>query len=225
MAGELKGSHKSSDILFDLTPEDDKNLRESDLLDLVNHGQLTDTIDIPGLHGSVYHVRVSLLWDDDYIDILKRTTNYSNDPILRVKLLRKLKLHTAISGINDKDYSDKNDPRAQRELWLILSRLSDTHIEYIDKKYGELEFTRNMDVMDAMQQITEKFDKTSPNNKEEDEQETNPIDEHVAMFQNQGQSEKKKPEDLKTNKSDKQQDDSEISKPTKQKVVSAKQNE
>lgn len=187
MAGELKGSAEkklSSDILFDLTPEDDKKLRESDLLDLVNYGQLSQPVTVPGANGSEYKVEFALLWDDDYINILKKTTQYSNDPILRVKLLRRLKLHTAIQTINNNDYSDKMDPIKQRELWTVLTKLSDVQIEYLENKYLELEYDRNVMITDSIKELNETLDKTSDLKSSglSDSSSNNLEDEHMALL-------------------------------------------
>ena len=48
MAGILEESKKSPDILFDLTPEDDNSLRESDLLQLINYGQVQKPVEVTG---------------------------------------------------------------------------------------------------------------------------------------------------------------------------------
>lgn len=56
MAGKVtkteEGPKRDPDILFDLTPEDDKSLQESDLLNLVNFGQLNKPVEVLGYDGS-----------------------------------------------------------------------------------------------------------------------------------------------------------------------------
>ena len=163
MAGVLSGNKKqASEILFDLTPEDDQLLKEADLLQFVNHGQLQDKIDIPGTDGRKYVVEIALLWDDDHIDLLRRTTAYVSDPLLRVKLIRRLKLHKAIQKIDNLDYSNKEDPTAQRQLWAMLTKLSDTQMEYLDSQYSKLELTRNMAFLDVLKGVSEKLASTVP---------------------------------------------------------------
>lgn len=109
MAGTIQGQIRSTapDVLFDLTPEDDKVLQESDLLQLVNYGQMQKPIKVPGTDGRTYTIEMALLWDEDYIDILRKTSSYSSDPILRVRIMRRLKLYKSIQKIDSHEYSNK----------------------------------------------------------------------------------------------------------------------
>lgn len=164
MAGTFESKtnrDRDPDILFDLTPEDDKALLESDLLSLVNFGQLDKSFKIPGHDGRNYDVAMALLWDEDWLDLLKMTTQYSNDTVLRVKIMRKLKLHRAIQSINNIDYSDTNNKRRQRQLWVLLSRMSEIQIGYLDSKYTEMEIDRNLSTGDAIKALIDVLNDTA----------------------------------------------------------------
>ena len=164
MAGNLaeQGRPTNPDILFDLTPEDDKQLRESDLLQLVNYGQLQKPIKVLGTGGKVYTIELALLWDEDHIEILRKTTSYAGDPLLRVQLMRRLKMHKAIQKIDDTDYSDKKDMLLQRRLWAVLSRVADRQMEQLDAMYKQLEIERDLMVLSAMKELYTKLDSTLP---------------------------------------------------------------
>ena len=80
MAGVIaKGVEYNSDILFDLNPDDDVKLRTSSLMGLINYGQEDQIIKVLGVKGEQYSIKIALLWDDDYIDMLKKTSSYSSD--------------------------------------------------------------------------------------------------------------------------------------------------
>lgn len=185
MAGKVaeQVKTKSPDILFDLAPEDDKKLRESDLLDLINYGQVQKEILVPGTNGREYKVEMALLWDEDYLDILKRTTSMAADSILRVKAMRRLKLFKSIQRIDDRDYSDPDDLVSQRELWAILCRLSDIQVEYIEGKYKEIEVERDVTVSVAVQELNQKLDETSLTGKPDKNSKEDNVDQHMAAFQ------------------------------------------
>jgi len=204
MAGSIlaeQENRKASDILFDLTPEDDKQLRESDLLDLVNYGQLQEPIQVLGTNGKQYTVEMAILWDEDHIDLLKKTTQYSSDALLRVRVMRRLKLHKSIQSIDDRDYSDESNIPAQRELWAILSRMSDAQIEYLDAKYSEKEMLRNMHVMEAIEQLSD-IKKPAPQEpviKEEPEapSQEEPVDDpHTKLFKEHSKGREKQEAEL-----------------------------
>lgn len=189
MAGKLGAEQEKlhhSDILFDLTPEDDKGLLESELLDLINYGQVRKPIKIPGASGREYEADLALLWDEDHIDILKRTTAYANDPLLRVRVIRRLKLHKSIQRIDHYKYDDQEDLVAQRQLWAILCRMSDAQIEYLDAKYHETELERNVQMVQAIRTMTAEFD--SEEKKKQKSQTSgnkitpSPVDEHVELM-------------------------------------------
>ena len=200
MAGTVAhGKIRSADILFDLTPEDDKKLQESDLIQLVNYGQLFKEVEVMGTDGKVYKVELALLWDEDYVDILKKTQSYSEDAILRVKVLRRLKLHKAIQRIDSHQYDDVDDSPAQRELWNILCRMSDAQVEYLDRKYHEIEFERDLSIADAMKMMGDKFEKTAPSKNESTATKSAPkpvADEHLSVFQNSGTKREKAAESV-----------------------------
>jgi len=188
MAGMLEESKKSPDVLFDLTPEDDKTLQESDLLQLINYGQVQKSVEVTGADGSNYEIDMALLWDEDYIDILKKTIQYANDAVLRVQLLDRLKLHKAIQRINKHDYSNKADPVAQRQLWTILCRLSDLQMGILKGKYKQIEIERNLSVPKAIMELNKKADETatllkkaSPNLESTQQVEELKVQEHEAM--------------------------------------------
>lgn len=161
MAGMLEESKRSPDVLFDLTPEDDKTLRESDLLQLINYGQVQKPVEVTGADGSKYKIEMALLWDEDYIDILRKTIAYANDAVLRVRLIERLKLHKAIQQINTHDYSDKNDPVQQRQLWNILCKLSDLQMSILQGEYKRIELERNLNVTPAIKELNKKADESS----------------------------------------------------------------
>lgn len=163
MAGTFKntGAKASQDILFDLTPEDTQLLQESDLLQLVNYGQLARDIEVFGTDGRKYTIELALLWDEDYVDILKKTQSYSEDSILRVKVLRRLKMFKAIQKIDEHSYADPEDRPAQRELWALLCRMSDAQMDFIDAKYHEIELERDLSITDAMGIMGDQFNKQS----------------------------------------------------------------
>lgn len=161
MAGKIVDNRVSSDILFDLTQEDVKKLSESDLISLVNYGQVVEDVKVPSENGGSHVVQFSLLWDEDYIDIFKKTTQYSDDVLLRSRVLRRLKLHKSILRIDGNDYSDKDNPTQQRALWTILCRLADVQIEILHNKYEEIEMQRNLKVREAILALEDKFDNTS----------------------------------------------------------------
>jgi len=187
MAGSMKHVKGTQpDILFDLTPEDDEKLRESDLIQLVNYGQLSKEIELLGTDGKVYKVELALLWDEDYVDILKKTQEYSNDSILRVKILRRLKLFKSIQFIDGHNYADTDDARAQRELWSILCRMSDAQIEQLDNKYHEIELERDLAVVDGMRMLGEKMNETAPSKEEEpsgNKSQVSESEQHMALFE------------------------------------------
>lgn len=186
MAGQLAAERertRSSDILFDLTPEDDKKLLESDLLDLINYGQVKKPIKVPGANGRTYEMELALLWDEDKIDILKKTMDYASDPILRNAILRRLKLYKAIQRIDKRDYSDPDNVSAKRELWAILSRLSDAQVEYLDTRYIEIELGRNMQMIDAVKALSGMFEEHEQKTTDQKIQVQTNADEHLATFQ------------------------------------------
>jgi len=156
------GNRTQPDILFDLTPEDDVKLQESELLQLVNYGQLQKTVKLCGVDGRVYKVEMALLWDEDYIDILRRTSNYANDPLLRIRLMRRLKLHKAIQKIDKRSYEDKEDVVTQRELWLILNRMADKQVEILNALYEQIELERDATMYKAVQQLSDVLNDTMP---------------------------------------------------------------
>jgi hypothetical protein len=164
MAGTFQdnSSKNPPDILFDLTPEDDALLQESDLTQLVNYGQVIKPVSVFGTDGRKYEITFALLWDEDYIDILRRTVQYANDSLLRVRILRKLKLFKAIQSIDKNDYSNKQDPVKQRQLWTVLSRVSDRQMENLDTFYTKIELERDVLVLTAMKQFFAELDKTAP---------------------------------------------------------------
>ena len=204
MAGKLAEQErtKSPDILFDLTPEDDKKLRESDLLDLINYGQSQREILIPGTSGKNYKVELALLWDEDYVDILKKTSYLASDNLLRIKVLRRLKLFKSIQRIDSHDYSDGEDPVSQRELWAIFCRLSEIQVEYIEQRYKELELERDFAVSSAIRKLDTAFTDTLTENKgetksptkeesSENADPTKPVeDEHVKLFKDASEQKK-----------------------------------
>jgi len=203
MAGQFANgaNHKTStqDILFDLTPEDTKQLQESDLLQLVNYGQLSKAVEVLGTNGRKYSIELALLWDEDYVDILKKTQTYSEDSILRVKVLRRLKLYKAIQSIDDRLYNDPGEAQAQRELWTLLCRLSDVQMDLLDSKYHELELERDLTIVEAMGIMGEGFqeqtgnkpatpteeavvENDTPEVKDTKEEVSIPENEHTALF-------------------------------------------
>jgi hypothetical protein len=172
MAGQSPENRINTDILFDLTSEDNKVLSESELLHLVNFGQLSKAFDFPGVDGRVYKVYFSALWDDDYLDILQRTTKYAADPILRSRVMRRLKLFKSIQRIGTYDFSDADNFKAKRLLWSVICKMSDIMVQVLEARYNELELTNNMQVMDAVTALAEKIEATKPDelkvkNKEE----------------------------------------------------------
>ena len=195
MPGFLEESKKSLDILFDLTPDDDKGLRESALLQLINYGQVQQPIEVPGADGTKYKIDIALLWDEDYVDILKKTTAYSNDPVLRIKLLRRLKLHKAIQAIHGTektyDYTNKSDPMAQRQLWAVLCRMAEVQVDVLHSKYEQIEMERNINVTNAITALNKTLDATStllkkPSNSKPEtnkQVEETKAQEHSAMVQ------------------------------------------
>jgi len=200
MAGTFKTDKKPApEILFDLLPEDDLSLKEADLLQFVNHGQLQKQVDIPGVDGRVYKVEMALLWDDDHIDVLRRTSAYANDPLLRVKLMRRLKLHKAIQTIGQVDYTNKEDPAAQRQLWTLLARLSDSQMEYLDSQYVRLELERNMSFIQAIKALSGQLDDTAPRDLKPRETKTEQqAEEHVQHFEQVAAARKVQTESLAT---------------------------
>ena len=186
MAGNTPGaSRKPSDILFDLTPEDDVKLQESDLLQLVNYGQLQKPIKVPGTNGRFYNVELALLWDEDYIDVFRKTTAYANDPLLRVRIIRRLKLHKAIQKIDNIDYSNKEDAASQRQLWTILTKLSDKQMECLNLFYEQVELERNLGVATAIGDLIKTFDSTMPGDLKSGKAENTaaqPLTEHEQVF-------------------------------------------
>jgi hypothetical protein len=176
-------TRKSPETLFDLTPEDEDKLRESDLLDLVNFGQVSKPVLVPGVNGRKYTVEISLLWDEDYIDILKKTMSYAADPLLRTRVLRRLKLHKAIQRIDAHDYSDSSDVASQRELWLILSKLSDSQVDVLGRHYEIIESERNVMVAQALELLNDALDATTPAPYKKDISETDkPHTDHAAIL-------------------------------------------
>jgi len=164
MAGTVRDERikKDVDILFDLTIDDTKLLSESDLISLVNYGQLSKSVKVKGSDGSVHKMEFALLWDEDYIDLFKKTTKYANDALLRVKLVRRLRLHKSIQSIDDNDFSNVSDVRSQKLLWAILCRMSDAQIEYLDSKYSEIELERNLSVAEDIKSLDNKLEETVP---------------------------------------------------------------
>lgn len=163
MAGTMHSEKKyDSDILFDLTIDDDRNLSESELLSLVNYGQVTDSIKVCGSDGATHSIQLALLWDEDYIDILKKTSKYATDPSLRARLVRRLRLHKAIQKIDSYQFDDPKDVAAQRNLWHLLCRMADVQIEYLDGKYGEMETLRNSNVVSDIKSLDTSLRETAP---------------------------------------------------------------
>ena len=163
MAGILRDDPtKPSDLLFDLTVEDDKELSKSELLQLVNYGQLQKTVSVLGTDGKQYELDIALLWDEDHIDILRRTSSYAGDPLLRVRIMRRLKMHKAIQRINTIDFSDKADMSKQRILWNVLNKLSDQQMEHMNGLYEQIALERDMVTFKALKQLTEELNKTAP---------------------------------------------------------------
>lgn len=184
MAGTTPGASRNiPDILFDLTPEDDQRLQESDLLQLINYGQLQKPVKVQGTDGRVYVIEMALLWDEDYIDILRRTTAYATDPLLRVKIMRRLKLQKAIQKIDGKDYPN-TDIAAQRQLWTILNRLADRQMDCLAALYDQLEAERNLMVGLAMRELSKTLESTSPDSKKHDEKERSAASaaQHAQVF-------------------------------------------
>ena len=169
MAGTIPDVRKNADpdILFDLTPEDDKVLTESELISLVNYGQKQSSVKVLGVEGVVHNIQLALLWDEDYVDVLKRTTKYATDPVLRVKVIRRLRLHKAIQTVDSLDYSDALDVKAQRNLWNMLCRMTESQIEYLDGKYSEIELERNMSMAEDIKSIDDTLSDTSPDSLKE----------------------------------------------------------
>lgn len=163
MPGDIRSDKKvDTDILFDLTIADDQELSESELLSLVNYGQVSESIKVCGADGATHSIIMALLWDEDYIDILKKTSKYANDPTLRARLVRRLRLHKAIQKIDCYEYDNDQDPKSQRQLWHILCRMADAQIEYLDGKYGELEAKRNTDIISDIRAIDDTLKETAP---------------------------------------------------------------
>jgi hypothetical protein len=167
MAGTLSESKKtSSDILFDLTPVDDQKLQESDLLALVNFGQLTKSAELLGANGKKYNITFAVLWDEDYIDVLRRTTHYATDPILRSRVMRRLIVFKAIQKIDDTDYAVENEIN-RRLLWTMLCKLSDVQMMIVEAKYKEVEYENQVAVTESTIKIAEKLDNTLPSDLKE----------------------------------------------------------
>ena len=166
MAGDIgKKSEKKSDldVLFDLTPEDDKRLLGSDaLLGLVNFGQITEPVKVMGTDGKQHLMDMALLWDEDYVEILKKTTKWSGDPLLRLRIMRRMKLHKAIQHKDDRDYSHPDNPVAQRELWHVLCRMADVQVEFLDGQYSKIELERNIAFNNAIEELIDTLDSTMP---------------------------------------------------------------
>jgi hypothetical protein len=186
MAGTLSESKKtSSDILFDLTPADDQKLQESDLLALVNFGQLTKPVEILGAKGKKYNITFAVLWDEDYIDVLRRTTQYATDPILRSRIMRRLIVFKAIQKIDDTDYAVENEIN-RRLLWNMLCKLSDIQMLILEGKYKEIEYENQVVTMDGTFKIAEKLDNTLPSDLKDKlskkTSEGSPIEEHAQVM-------------------------------------------
>jgi hypothetical protein len=162
MAGTQSEIKVNTDILFDLDLEDNKTLQESELLQLVNFGQLSKPYDFPGVDGKVYTVYFAVLWDDDYLDILQRTTKYAADPILRSRVMRRLIAFKSIQRINNIDFSNPNDVKSKRLLWTMICKMSDIMVQVLEARYKEMELENTMKVMDAMTAISEKMEATKP---------------------------------------------------------------
>lgn len=164
MPGKLADNknNQNSDILFDLSPEDDVKLRDSSLLSLVNYGQIRETVVVLGTDGKTYDIVLALLWDEDFIDILKKTQAYASDPVLRGRLLRRLKIFKAIQSIGDIDYDDDSDVIKQRELWTLLSRMSDMQVDYLDGEYSRIELDRNLHMADDIKALGVALNETAP---------------------------------------------------------------
>jgi hypothetical protein len=200
MAGAIPGQKKQTpEILFDLTPEDDILIQESDLLQLVNHGQLQKPVLVPGTNGKMYEIEMALLWDDDHADVLRRTSAFVPDPILRLRLMRRIKLHKAIQRINNIDYSNKEDPAAQRQLWAVLCRLADAQMEFIDNQYSKLELERNLSFVESMKALNIQLNETAPEdikpkNKEKPANKT--AEEHIQFMAQAERSRKEQGEAL-----------------------------
>lgn len=184
MAGNFPSTIKTAPHnLFDLTPEDDRILSESELAQLVNYGQLQKTVKVPGVSGNIFSVEMALLWDEDHIDILQRTTSAANDPLLRVRLMRRLKLFKAIQKIDDYDFTNKEDPSSQRKLWTLLCRLADRLIEQLDALYNQIELERDLLVLTAMKQLTEGFTATMPPELKPKKAEHTSVEDHLREFE------------------------------------------
>lgn len=184
MAGNFSNTPKTAPHnLFDLTIEDDRILSESELAQLVNYGQLQKTVKVPGIDGNIFSIELALLWDEDHIDVLQRTTSAANDPLLRVRLMRKLKLFKAIQKIDNHDFSNKEDPIAQRKLWTVLSRMADRLIEQLDALYNQIELERDLLVLTAMKQLTEGFSNTMPPELKPKKAEQTSVEEHIRVFE------------------------------------------
>ena len=163
MAGKLldAGVHSEPDMLFDLTLDDDKRLSKSDLLSLVNYGQVKKPFTVLGHKGAHHKVEMALLWDEDYVDILKKTTKYASDPNLRVRLVRRLRLHKSIQKIGHHEFMSE-DVQGQRQLWTLLLRMSDAQVEYLDGKYSEMELERNLAMADSIKALDAEMQSTAP---------------------------------------------------------------
>lgn len=158
MAGHVQGnaSTLSPDILFDITVDDTKNLlTEPELIQFVNYGQLIKPVKVHGTDGTMHTIELALLWDEDHIDTLRKTQHYASDPLLRVRVIRRLKLFLSIQKIDSIDFSDKKNPMTSRKLWTVLTRLSDKQMDILNALYEQIEMERDMTVMTAMGQLSE----------------------------------------------------------------------
>ena len=162
MAGVQPENRINTDILFDLDSEDTKTLKESELLQLVNFGQLSKSYDFPGTDGKVYTVYFSVLWEDDYLDVLQKTTKYAADPILRSRVMRRLIVFKAIQRINTMDFSNPDDIAAKRLLWTALCRMSDIMVQSLEAQYKEMEAENQITVMEAIRVLSDKLEETKP---------------------------------------------------------------
>jgi len=188
MAGALRGdATKPADLLFDLNVDDDVQLSKSELLQLVNYGQLQKTVKIPGTDGKMYEVELAILWDEDHIDVLRKTTSYAGDPLLRVRIMRRLKIHKAIQRIDALDFSDKEDPMKQRLLWSVLNRLSEQQMEYLNTLYEQISMERDMQTFQALKQMSQELSDTAPKDikPKENKAVVNSISEHADYIKEQ----------------------------------------
>lgn len=190
MAGKLLGSGRGNpDVLFDLTPDDNTRLQESDLIQLVNYGQLQKPVKVQGTDGRVYTIEMALLWDEDYTEILKLTSHQASDMLLRSRTMRKLRLHRAIQKIDTHDYSDKTNVEQNRELWTILSRMADKQVERLAALYDQIELERDLLFLTALKQLTESMDSTMPKDIAPSTPKKDPeqvLAEHLQVFQETG---------------------------------------